>query len=116
MEAVEIPSQPIKRGESSISEASWTPPDDVFIVGWAPDLGAPAALPSLYLMSGATAILRVERGSVEGLRTTFLPSGTGYLARKGERIQLRLQLQNTGPDGETGGARVLIYFHPVAWR
>jgi hypothetical protein len=23
---------------------------------------------------------------------------------------------NSGPDGETRGARALIYFHPVVWR
>ncbi len=116
VEAVEIKSRPIKSGESAIQEASWTPPDDVFVVGWVPDVGAPEARPNLFLMSGSTAIFKIERGSIEGLRTTFLPAGTGYLTRKGETIKLRLQIDNSGPDGVSGGARALIYFHPVAWR
>ena len=116
VEAMEIKSQPIRSGESATQEASWTPPDDVFVVGWAPDVGAPEARPNLFLMSGSTAIFRIERGSVEGLRATFLPAGTGYLARKGETIKLRFQIDNSGPDGVSGGARALIYFHPVAWR
>ncbi len=116
VEAVEIRSAPIKSGESLVQESSWTPPDDVFIVGWAPDLGAPGARPGLYLMAGSTAIFMAERGSVEGLKSVFLPSGTGYLVRKGETVKLRLQINNSGPDGESRGARALIYFHPVAWR
>jgi len=116
VEAVEIKSAPIKSGESLVQESSWTPPDDVFIVGWAPDLGAPGARPELYLISGGTNIFMAERGSVEGLKSVFLPSGTGFLVRKGEPVKLRLQINNSGPDGESRGARALIYFHPVVWR
>ncbi len=116
VEAVEINSAPIKSGESLVQESSWTPPDDVFIVGWAPDLGAPSALPELYLRTGETTIFLAPRASLEGLKPAFLPSGTGFLIRKGETVKLRLQLNNSGPAGETRGARALIYFHPVAWR
>jgi hypothetical protein len=116
VEAVEIKSAAIKSGESLIQEASWSPPDDVFIVGWAPDLGAPSALPELYLLAGQTAIFLAPRASLEGLKPAFLPSGTGYLIPKGETVTLRLQINNSGPDGESRGARALIYFHPVAWR
>lgn len=116
VEAVEIRSAPIKSGESLVQESTWTPPDDVFIVGWAPDLGAPGARPELYLMAGSTSIFMAERGSIEGLKSVFLPSGTGYLVQKGETVKLRLQINNSGPDGESRGARALIYFHPVAWR
>lgn len=114
VEAVEIRSAAIRSGESLVQESSWTPPDDVFIVGWAPDLGAPEARPELCLMAGTTAIFMAERGSIEGLRSVFLPSGAGFLVRKGEAVKLRLQINNSGPDGESRGARALIYFHPVA--
>ncbi len=116
MEALEIENAPIRSGQSLVQEASWSPPDDVFIVGWAPDLGAPRALPELYLRAGETTIFRAPRASLEGLKPDFLPSGTGFLIRKGETVKLRLQINNSGPDGETRGARALIYFHPVAWR
>ena len=114
VEAVEIRSKPIKSGESLTQESSWTPPDDVYVVGWAPDLGAPSAAPELYLVSKGTTIFLAPRASLEG--PAFLPSGTGFLVRKGETVTLRLQMLNTGPDGETRGARALIYFHPVTWR
>lgn len=116
VEAVEIKSKAIKSGEALTQEASWTPPDDVYIVGWAPDLGAPGALPELYLVSGGTTIFLAPRASLEGLKATFLPAGTGFLVRKGASVSLRLQMINSGADGETRGARALIYFHPVAWR
>lgn len=116
VEAVEIKAQPIKSGESLIQEASWTPPDDVFIVGWAPHLGSPGAHPNVYLMAGSTSIFAAERGALQGMPATFMPSGTGYRVTKGETVKLRLQITNSGPDGDTGGARALIYFHPVAWR
>lgn len=116
VEAVEIKSKPIKSGESLTQESSWTPPDDVYIVGWAPDLGAPSAAPELYLVTGGTTLFLAPRSSLEGLKATFLPSGNGFLVRKGETLTLRLQMLNSGPDGETRGARALIYFHPVVWR
>jgi hypothetical protein len=116
VEAVEIKSAPIRSGESLVQEASWTPPDDVFIVGWAPDLGAPSALPELYLVVRDTTIFLAPRASLEGLKAAFLPSGSGFLIHKGETVKLRLQIKNSGPDGESRGARALIYFHPVTWR
>lgn len=116
VEAVEIKAQPIKSGESVIQEASWAPPDDIFIVGWTPLVGSPEAQPNLYLMAGATAIFGTEHGGLEGTKASFLPAGTGYRVSKGETVKLRLQITNSGPDGHTGGARALIYFHPVAWR
>ena len=116
IEMVEIKSAPIKSGESLIQESSWTPPDDVFIVGWAPELGASSALPDLYLRVGETTVFLAPRGSVTGPNPAFLPSGTGFFIRKGETVKLRLKIDNSGPDGESRGARALIYFHPVVWR
>ena len=116
VEAVEVKSKPIKSGEALVQESSWTPPDDVFIIGWAPDLGAPSALPELYLVSQGTTVFLAPRASLEGLKAAFLPAGTGFLVRRGETVTLRLQMTNSGANGETKGARALIYFHPVAWR
>ena len=116
VEAVVIESAPIKNGQSLEQVSSWTPPDDVFIVGWAPALGAPSALPELHLLSGDTTIFSAHFGTVEALKPIFLPAGTGFLVRKGEPVRLQLRMKNSGPDGETQGARALIYFYPVAWR
>lgn len=116
VEGVEIKSAPIKSGESLVQESMWTAPDDVYIVGWAPDLGAPSALPELSLLSNETSIFLAPRASLEGLKPAFLPSGSGYFISKGQKVTLRLHINNSGPDGESRGARALIYFHPVSWR
>ncbi len=116
VEAVTIPSAPVKSGQTLEQEAFWAPPDDVFIVGWSPDLGAPAALPELHLVSGTTTIFSSRPTSIQDLTPTFLPSGTGFRVNHGERVRLQLRIKNSGPDGESQGARALIYFHPVTWR
>jgi hypothetical protein len=67
-------------------------------------------------MAGATTVFMAERGSTEGLKSAFMPAGTGYLVRKGEIVKLRLQINNSGPDGESRGAKALVYFHPLSWR
>lgn len=113
IEAIEIKSQPIKSGETLIQEALWTPPGDVFVVGWAPDLGAPAARPEIHLLSGTTSIFSAQPGPAgQPSRPVFLPARTGFLASRGEPLRLQLRVINTGPEGETGGARALVYFHP----
>jgi hypothetical protein len=116
VEGVEIKSQPIRSGESLVHEANWLPPDDVFVVGWAPEVGARQAQPTLLLSSAGVTFFLATPLSPEGFATTFVPSGTGFLVRKGQPVTLRLEIRNSGPDGETRGARALIYFHPVTWR
>lgn len=116
VEAAIIGSAPIASGASLVQDGSWLPPDDAFIVGWAPSVGAPDALPELHLKSGVTTIFSVIPSSVDAFRPTFLPAGSGFLVRKGESVSLQLKVRNSGADGETRGARALIYFHPVAWR
>lgn len=116
IEAAIIGSAPIARNASLVQEASWTPPDDAFIIGWSPSVGAPDALPELHLKSGRTTIFSVIPSSVDAFRPTFLPAGSGFLVRKGEPVTLQLAVHNSGADGETRGARALIYFYPVAWR
>jgi hypothetical protein len=115
VEAMEIRSAPIRSGESLVQEVSWTPPDDVYIVGWTPDPGAPTAQPEMHLLSDKTTIF-LQRGVVDGPKPVFFPAGTGFLLTKERSLKLRLQMTNSGADGETKGARALIYFHPVVWR
>lgn len=116
VEAAIIASAPIASGASLIQDGSWIPPDDAFIVGWAPSVGAPDALPELHLKSRTTTIFSVVPSSADAFRPAFLPAGTGFRVRKGEPVTLQLVIRNLGAAGETKGARALIYFHPVAWR
>jgi hypothetical protein len=113
VEAVIISSAPIKGGESLEQVASWVAPDDVYLVGWAPTVGAPTASPEIHLLSGSITIFSDRSSTLEGLRPVFFPAGTGFLVRKGDSLRLQLRMVNSGPDGETKGARALIYFHPV---
>jgi hypothetical protein len=116
VEAVVIGSSPIASGAVTEQEARWTAPDDVFIVGWTPTLGAAGASPELHLLSGKTSIFSAQASNAGSPPSTFFPAGSGFLVRKGEMVRLQLRMKNSGPDGETLGARALIYFHPVAWR
>jgi hypothetical protein len=113
VEAVIIASAPIKGGESLEQVASWVAPDDVYLVGWAPTVGAPTASPEIHLLSGSVTIFSDRSSTLEGLRPVFFPSGSGFLLHKGESLRVQLKMVNSGPDGETKGARALIYFHPV---
>lgn len=116
VEAIEIADAGIGTGEARRDEARWSPPDDVFVVGWAPWLGAPDSGAQLFLQDGATTLFQIVRPADAGARPVFAPSGTGFLVRKGQALTLRLQVTNSGAPGRTHGARALIYFHPVAWR
>ena len=116
VEGMTIETQPIRSGQSLVAEAVWTPPDDVFVVGWTPEIGARAAQPSLYLRIDNTTLFAAGGLSPENLRSTFLPGGVGFLLRKEQQLKLRLEIANSGPDGETRGARAFVYFHPVSFR
>jgi len=109
--ALEIPSETVGQGQTVTREASWDPPDDVYVIGWAPRAGAPEAEPELMLRAGDVRLFE-GRGVLAG--PVFFPSGSGYRLRKGERLTLRLALTNSGPPAESRGARALIYFVPVA--
>jgi hypothetical protein len=116
VEAIEIPDAPIASGQTRRDHANWSPPDDVFVVGWLPGIGAPESRPSLHLLKGETAVFEIVRATEASASPVFFPSGTGFLVRRGETLTLRLQVSNSGAAGTTKGARVLVYFHPVVWR
>jgi hypothetical protein len=111
IEAIEIPTETLGQGQTVTREVSWDPPDDVYLIGWHPTAGAPEAEPEMMLRVGEVRIF-----DTRGPRPTgaFFPAGAGYLVRKGQRVTLRLTLDNSGPEGPSHGARVLLYFVPVA--
>jgi hypothetical protein len=111
VQAIEIASETVAQGQTATREAGWEPPDDVYVIGWAPRAGAPDAEPEMMLRVGDVRLFEVMGA---GGAPTFYPAGSGYLLRKGQRLTLRLTLTNSGPAAESRGAHALVYFIPVA--
>jgi hypothetical protein len=112
VEAMDIASEPIHPGQTVTREVDWTPPDDVYVVGWNYRLGATGASPELVLRHGETRVF-VADGTQTRQNPSFFQGGAGYRVLKGERLTLRLRVTNLGAPGETHGASALIYFVPV---
>jgi hypothetical protein len=112
IEGITIKSQPIGQAETTHAEATWGPPEDVYIVGWAYHVGAAPGILTLIAPPGDTVLMRVRGGSDE-IRPQFVAAGAGYRLRKEQQLRARLDVTNTGPAGETHGAIVLVYYVPV---
>ena len=125
IEGFEIKSERIDPGQTVTRELPWNPPDDIYVMGWNPYLGAPSdakydADIILFHPERQTTVFitgyRVSPpASTDAWRFYSLPPHTGFLLRKGERLVLRYRISNTGASSfETKGATALVYFVPVA--
>jgi len=112
LQGIDVSSERIEHGQILERERVWQPPDDVYIVGWNPWVGAAASGGELTLFASGVRLFYFVQGDSAANHTVY-PGGTGYLLRKGERLTLRYRLVNMGPAGETKGAGALVYFVPV---
>jgi hypothetical protein len=112
VEGLEIPSQPIATGQTVVAEKRWSPPQDVYVIGWSYHIGAPEARPELFLL-GEDTTLFVARGGEIQANPAFFEGGTGFHVRASRAVTLRLRMHNSGSAGETHGAQALLYFVPV---
>ena len=112
LQGFDISSERIDHGQILERERVWQPPDDVYIVGWNPWVGAAASGGMLTLFAGGVRLFYFVQGDSSANHTVY-PAGTGYRLRKGEKLTLRYRLVNMGPAGETKGAGALVYFVPV---
>ena len=112
LQGFDIGSEPIDHGQTLQREKTWQPPDDVYILGWNPWVGAESSAGELTLMAAGVRLFFFVQGQ-QGANHTGYPAGTGYRLRKGEALTLRYRLVNMGPPGETKGAGALVYLVPV---
>jgi hypothetical protein len=112
LQGFDIPNERIEEGQTLERERVWQPPDDVFVVGWNPWVGAASSGGELTLLAGGVRLFYFVQGSSVTNNTQY-PAGTGYLLRKGERLTLRYRLVNLGPPGDTKGAGAVVYFVPA---
>jgi hypothetical protein len=112
LQGFDISSERIDHGQVLERERVWQPPDDVYVVGWNPWVGAAASGGELTLFAGGVRLFFFVQGDSAANHTVY-PAGTGYLLRKGDKLTLRYRLANMGPAGETKGAGALVYFVPV---
>lgn len=110
VEGLQVPSEIVGQGQIVTREVHWSPPDDVYLIGWHPLVGAPQAEPELMLRVGEVRIFET-RGWAPA---ASFPAGSGFLVRKGQSVTLRFTLANEDPARQSGGARALLYFVPVA--
>lgn len=113
VEGIDIPSEPVAQGQTIERRATWSPPDDVYLLGWDYDL-ASGASPRLRLLHGDTRLFMVGGDAGAGSGHALFPTGAGYRVRKGETLTLVFSVTNLGPPGESRGASALLYFVPVA--
>ena len=112
LQGFDIPSEPIDHGQTLEREKVWQPPDDIYIVGWNPWVGAATSGGELTLLAAGVRLFLFAQGQGAANQTVY-PGGTGYLLRKGQPLTLRYRLVNMGPAGDTKGAGALVYFVPV---
>jgi hypothetical protein len=124
IEGFDIKSERVDPGQVLTRELPWSPPDDVYVMGWNPYLGAPSDAkydadimlyhPDRKLTVFVTGYRVTPPTSTDAWRFYSLPPHTGFLLQKGERLVLRYRITNTGPQSfETNGATALVYFVPV---
>jgi hypothetical protein len=124
IEAFQVTSDRLDPGQTITRETPWVAPDDIYVLGWNPWIGAPSGVSfdadlMLYQAESKTTIFvfgqRIQPpGTVDAWRSFGLPPGTGYRARKGLSLTFRYQIKNTGTGSfETNGATALVYFVPV---
>jgi hypothetical protein len=112
LQGIDISSEKIDQGQTLERERVWHPPDDIYVVGWSPWVGAAQAGGELTLFAAGVQLFRFAQ-SDSAANDTAYPAGTGFLLRKGEGLTLRYRLENMGPPGETKGAGAIVYFVPV---
>jgi hypothetical protein len=112
LQGFDIPSETIDQGQTLERERVWEPPDDVYVVGWSPWVGASRSGGELTLYAAGVQLFLFVQGDGSANAAAY-PAGTGYLLRKGEKLTLRYRLENMGPAGETKGAGAVVHFVPV---
>lgn len=116
VEAIQIPSEPIKNGQSVERAFEWLPPEDVYIVGWGPRANAKNSGAEMTLFTPGPPAMLLFDYAEDGRpnRNEYAAPGTGFLVKKGSVVKLRYRLNNGGPDSMTLGGVALIYFVPAA--
>jgi hypothetical protein len=124
IEGFELKGERIDPGQVVTREVPWTPPDDVYVLGWNPYLGVPSDArydadvvlfqPERQTTVFTTGYRVTPPSSTEAWRSFSLPADTGFRVLKGEKLVLRYRITNTGESSfETRGTTALVYFVPV---
>jgi hypothetical protein len=117
----EVQPTPVPAGETATVETQWSPPSDVYVMGWNPWIGLPpgvtfdAELMIYERHEKAALFVMGQRGTTASVtdawREVNLPAGTGYRVRKGRPLTLRYRVTNGGGSPfTTRGATALVYY------
>jgi hypothetical protein len=122
-EAIWIDSARVDPGQTVTTTAEWSPPTDVYVVGWGPWVNAPPTAGfqlelMLYEPVAKTTLFLASAAQAQGTSrapwpATVLP-GYGHRVNLGKRLTLRAKITNTTTGAfESGGAGAFVYFVPV---
>ena len=116
VEAIQIPAEPIKNGQSIEHTFDWIPPDDVYVVGWGPRPNAKNSGAQMTLFTPGPPAMLLFDYAEDGRphQNEYAAPGTGFLVRRGSAVKLRFRINNGRPDSSTQGGVALIYLVPVA--
>src|SRR5262245_39323317 len=81
IEGLEIASEAVATGQELERTASWNPPEDVYVTGWAYHIGSSAGW--LALQQGQT-VLFWSTAANPTANPSFFGGGQGFIVRKGE--------------------------------
>src|SRR5262249_13461889 len=87
VEGLGIPSQTIAPGQTLVTETHWSPPQDVYVIGWSYHIGAPDAHPELFLLAEDTTLFVARGGEIQA-NPAFFESGTGFHVRASRNVTL----------------------------
>jgi hypothetical protein len=124
VEAFAVETGSVPAGQTVVREVDWAPPSDVYVMGWNPWIGLPAAASfdaelMIFLPDTKTTIFVMgQRGTsdrvIDTWRDVSLPAGTGFAVRRGQPLRLRYRVTNEGTTAfDIRGATALLYFVPV---
>lgn len=122
---LEVKSEQIDPKQTQTAEVEWAAPDDIYVLGWNPQIGAPigqtfSAEVILYVKETSTALFIAGQratppGALDVSNPFAFPAGTGARVARGQHLLLRYRVSNGTPESwPTYGASALVYFVPVA--
>ncbi len=115
VQGLDIADEPIAQGEEIVREATWTAPEEVYVLGWSYRVGVIGEGAELALIAppGDTRLFAARSSSITS-NPAFFQDGAAYRVRKGQSVRLRYRVLNTGAPGSTRGAAALVYVIPAA--
>jgi hypothetical protein len=114
VQGLDIDDEPLPSGDTISREKRWSPPTDIYLMGWQYRNGGSSAGSELSLLRepGTLRLFVVSREN-NPANPAFFQNGAAFRVAKGEELVARYTITNTGPPARIVGAHVLLFYVPV---